>query len=344
MMRPRFALGIALGAASLVGAPARAQYPLAPSAVLDMASLSATPQLTGYVSFRETVRRDTSTFILNRARIAVQTRPLPWTAVRLQADFVAVGRSVSDTVPAFALTDGFVQFQPVDSTRGIVRALRPALLVGQFRTPFSQEFQTPFSVLPYISRSRAVDRIAPRRDIGVLARLRAGSALTLLASLVNGEGPNRTSNPDGKQMVIARLTLQPIRAMVVSGKWASQSADHRWGADARVVAKRLVMEGETIARRGPVSGAASTEPFNASGAYFMVAYRARNCMRPMVKVETMRESPASPAPTTHARWLTGGLDFLGPRDRTSLQIDLITKRETPVAMPSELVIQLKALF
>lgn len=320
------------------------QYPLTPSPVLDVGAMPAEPRLSGYISVRQTWRADTGTFAVNRARMTLQVRPIPWTAMRLQTDFAAIGRTNGDTVAAFVLTDAYVQFGIGDSARGSARRWRPAAVVGQFRTPFSLEFLTPFSLLASVNRSRVVDRLATRRDIGVLGRVGVGSPLTLMAALVNGEGPNRTSNPDGRQMTVARLTFRPVSPFAVSAKWASQRDDRRWGVDARWLGKRLLVEGESIGRRGPVSGAATALTLDASGEYVLAAFRVRSWLRPMLKWEHFRESSSAPAAENRVTWVTSGVDVLPAGDRMAVQIDVIARRERSVAARNELVAQLKALF
>ncbi len=133
-------------------------YPLAPSPVLDLHTLSHELRLGGYLSARQTLRRDTLTAIVNRARLTAQVRPAPFAALRVQADFSATGLARADTVPAILLTDAYIQVVPPGTldARG-PRALHPAVIVGQFRTPFSLEYLTPFSLLcsdssPWVTR------------------------------------------------------------------------------------------------------------------------------------------------------------------------------------------------
>ncbi len=91
--------------------------------------------------------------------MTAQVAPRPFAALRLQADFSATGRTSGDTVPATLLTDAYVEFAP--PTAGTVR---PALVVGQFKTPFSLEFLTPFSLLQTANRSGRQLAEALRRD------------------------------------------------------------------------------------------------------------------------------------------------------------------------------------
>src|SRR5439155_24022056 len=93
----------------LVVQAAGAQYPLAPSPVLDLKSLTRELRLSGYVSARETLRRDTLTFIVNRARLTAHVLPASFAALRVQVDFTATGQARADTIPAIVLTDAYIQ-------------------------------------------------------------------------------------------------------------------------------------------------------------------------------------------------------------------------------------------
>ena len=322
-----------------------AQYPpLAPTPVLPLESFSQEPALTGYLSVRQTVRDDTATFTVNRARITLQILPLRFAALRLQVDLSAVGRTRGDTVPATLLTDAYVQLVPPDTTSPAMRFLRPALVVGQFRTPFSLEYLTPFSVLATASRSRAVDRLSSRRDLGVLAQVRFARFATLTGAVVNGEGPNQTANPDGKQMAVGRLSLFPMRSLALSGKWLGQGGDHRWGYDGRWLVRNLVIEGEALVRTGPpgAAGAAS----DASGGYLLAAYRIRPWLQPVVKWERLRETTVTPAGEAELRLrsITYGINLLAPHDRLRLQVDWLAHSARPTRASDELVAQLQAIF
>ena len=321
--------------------PLIAQYPLAPTPVLDLSLLSAEPRFSGYVSIRETWRHDTSTFIINRARITVQTRPLSYAAVRIQTDLSAIGQSRGDTIPPIGLTDAFIQISPTDSA-GWLRRLRPALIVGQFRAPFSLELLTSFSLLPVANRSQVSDRIGKRRDIGVLGEIRVGGFATVTAALVNGEGSNRARNTDGRQMAISRVTIFPTPYAQVSAKGLTQAGDRGWGFDARIVTRGLIIEGESISRD---AGSDVTTTACGSGGYALAAYRLTTWLQPVVKWERFHERDCSPQAPSLGRltWMTYGV-AVEPDQRVRLQLNWLVKSARPVGQSNELVAQLIAIF
>lgn len=319
-----------------------AQYPLAPTPVLDLSSLSPEPRFSGYVSVRQTWRDDTSTFVINRARVTVQARALPYVAVRIQTDLAAIGQSRGDTVPPISLTDAYVQLSSRDSV-GWMRHVRPALIVGQFRAPFSLEFLTSFSQLLTANRSQASDRLAKRRDIGVLGQARVGGIATVTAALVNGEGPNRARNTDGRQMVVGRLTVFPVPYAELSIKGLTQTGDRGWGYDARILAGAVTLEGEALWRdaRSDVTTATC-----GTGGYALAAYRLTRWLQPAVKWERLHERGCTPASPSLGRttWTTYGVNVTSPDQRVRLQLNWLLKTARPVDQRNELVAQLIGIF
>lgn len=323
-------------------APLAAQYPVAPSPVLALRSIPREPAFSGYVSVRTTLRDDTATIIVNRARITVQARPVPFAALRMQGDFSAVGRTSGDTVPAFALTDAYVQFIPPDSG-ALTTSLRPALVVGQFRAPFSLEYLTPFTQVTTVNRSQAVDRLSPRRDLGALGQFSIARFAKVTGAVVSGEGPNRTTS-NGKAMYVGRITALPIPSLGLSAKWLGQGADHRWGYDARWVAPRAILEGEVIKRTGRVG--ASTTTTDASAGYILAAYKVRPWLQPVLRYERLREkiSTATTVQESRLTWVTYGITLLAPQERLRLQLDWVARSQRPVRQSDELIAQLQAIF
>jgi hypothetical protein len=327
----------------MVGArESMAQYQLAPSPVLDSRLFSREPLFSGYLSVRETVRRDSSTFAVNRARITLQVIPAEIVVLRIQSDLAALGRATGDTVPGFVLTDAYVQLSPPNGWRKPA-GLTPTLIVGQFRMPFSLEYLTPFSLLHTADRSQVVNRIAAKRDIGIMAHLAFSRWATLAGGLVNGEGPNSIRNANGKQLAAGRLTLFPVKTVAVAGKWAGEGADHRWGYDVRWMTHALVLEGERIERRAPLNGSTTQ---HAAGHYILASYRLRH-VQPVLKWEQLRDTRVETgvsASQTRMTWTTYGVNLLSSRDNVRLQSNWIVKEERPTDTHTELVVQLIVIF
>lgn len=321
--------------------PLAAQYPLAPSPVLNLEALAREVRFGGYLSARGTERRDTTTFVVNRARITAQVLPAPSAALRVQADYSATGRTSGDTVPAIVLTDAYVQLA-LPPAKG-PRAVHPALIVGQFKTPFALEFLTSFSLLQTANRSQAVDRLATRRDIGVLGQVAVRRMLTFTGAVVNGEGSNRLANTDGQEMAMGRVTIFPRARLALATKYLGQGGDHRWGYDGRWTGNGAIVEGEFLARRGPLSATTTTD---ASGGYVLASYKALPWLQPVAKWERLREARTTGGATTETRltYTTLGVNFLSRSENIRLLVNGIFKAEQPVSTGNEVVAQLIAIF
>src|SRR5690242_17351830 len=64
--------------------PLAAQYPVAPSPVLDVSRIGPGVTLSGYFAARQTRRHDSTTFSISRIRLTAEARPMPFLAVRVQ--------------------------------------------------------------------------------------------------------------------------------------------------------------------------------------------------------------------------------------------------------------------
>ena len=333
--------------AALTLAPsARAQYPLTPSPLLDARKLSPTPSLSGYISVREMLRHDTATFMLNQGRLTTAIAPLPYLAIRLQVDFSSgtSGKVSSDgSVRGFSLADAYVQLAPSPARDSTAR-VHPALFVGQFKQPFSLEYLTSFTRLLTADRSLTVDRLSPKRDIGVMGQVRWSRFVTLAGALVNGDGANATANADGRQMALGRLTLTPLPGLALAAKLGAEGDDHLRGYDARWIWRELVIEGEAIHRSRDL---AQDTHQDAGGGYVLAAYRVRPWLQPVLKHERFRETLVGTAGSTGTRsdCTTVGLNLAAPGERLRLQLDWMMRSQRPLpGHDHELGAQLIAIF
>ncbi|MDB4910748.1 MAG: hypothetical protein JWO39_1571 [Gemmatimonadetes bacterium] len=312
------------------------------------------PALSGYVSVRMTHTDGATGFLLNRGRLTVQVGPKPFFGIKIQGDFsgAQTGKLRSDsTVAGFTLTDAYVQLVPPMkwATPGSLLAqLHPAIVAGQFKTPYSLEYLTSFATLKTADRAQAVDRLSQKRDIGAMAQVGWGRFATLAAAVVNGEGPNATSNPDKTQMLMSRLTISPLSFLSVSAKIANEGADHAWGYDGRAVWHALTVEGEGLYRKRPTS---STTYLDAGGGYALVAYKVLPWLEPVYKYDrywdTRTTAVGSTITTaaTHSTWNVFGVNLLSSPEWLRLQLDWERRNVEPSPGRSNVYIaQLIAIF
>lgn len=347
-MRTRLDVALAalvVAAFPLAARPAAAQYPLAPSPVLPVQPGARGPTLGGYLSVRETLRHDSSDVAINRARLTAIAAPLPYLALEVQGELSSSASAhvgSDSSVHGFELTNAYVQLTLPPGAPGT--RFRPALIIGQFKQPFSLEYLTPFAELLTASRSEVVDRYAPKRDVGAMAQVAFGKLVRLDASLTNGEGPNTTANPDGRQLAIGRVTVFPLPWLALAAKLADQGADHARGMDGRLVWRTLTLEGEGIHRSRDLASGAHVD---AGGGYLLAGWRALSWLTPVFKHEWYEETafrPAGPFATRRSA-STYGVDVAAHGVPVHLLLDWVARRERPTPLDdSELDAQLIATF
>jgi hypothetical protein len=329
-------------------------YLLTPSPVINMRFFPSTPALSGYISVRMTHSDGATGFLLNRGRLTVQVGPKPFFGIKIQGDFsgAQTGKLRSDsTVAGFTLTDAYVQLVPPPkwATPGsLFTQLHPAIVAGQFKTPYSLEYLTSFATLKTADRSQAVDRLSQKRDIGAMAQVGWGRFATLAGAVVNGEGPNATSNPNKTQMLMSRLTITPIPFLELSAKIANEGADHAWGYDGRVLWRGLTVEGEGLYRKRPTS---STTYLDAGGGYALAAYKIFPWLEPVYKYDRYWDSRTTAVgatittASTHSTWNVFGVNLLSSPEWLRLQLDWERRNVEPSPGRSNVYIaQLIAIF
>jgi len=189
------------------------------------ATVSTTPKLTGYLQPRFQTVGDSATFFLRRARFAIEGNINAWASYRAQVEMRTLGAPA--TPPASPLTLSATDLW-VRLSRG-----RWGGTVGQFRVPFSLESLLSSTNLETTERSRIVN--AAKRDIGVQADWRVPDRVTLQASVVNGEGPNRGANPDNRMAYYARALVTPVKGLDVGG--AFEGYNDSTGIDGQAIYK-----------------------------------------------------------------------------------------------------------
>lgn len=162
---------------------------------------SAAVRLSGYLQPRFESKGDTARFLLRRARFAIDAAVTPWAAFRVQVEMRTSGApEIPPNSPlTIAATDMYMRL----SNAGW------ALTAGQFRVPFSLESMTSSGVLETTERAQIV--VAARRDVGFMVEWRAPERLTVQGAVVNGDGPNRATNPDNRMAYLGRamVTVAP---------------------------------------------------------------------------------------------------------------------------------------
>ncbi len=338
------ALLVAASLVAAVPAAGAAQYPLVPTPVIPLGTLSSSIKVGGYVSIRDTKHGDSTAFSVNRARLTAMIAPLPYLAVRVQADFSGnQSETVSDnTVHGFELTDAYVELaQPAaDSLKW--GQWHPALIVGQFKQPFSLEYLTSFAYLRTANRAAAIDALTPKRDIGAMAQMQWSKYVTADASVTNGQGANALSNPNGLELLIGRVTVTPFPWLALAAKLGNEGTDHIKGYDGRIEWHDLLIEGEGIHRSRPLSG----EHQDAGGGYVLGAYKILAWLQPVFKREWFSDTRQLDGTNTNTQqdWSTFGVNFLTHNEHLRFVTNWIVKSQRPTRTQNEVDFQLVANF
>jgi len=343
--RARHAAIVAASVCAVLPAAAAAQYPLVATPVIPLGTLSPSIKLGGYVSVRDTKHGDSTSFAVNRARLSAMIAPLPYLAVRVQVDFSGNQTetvSSSNTVHGFELTDAYVEFAQAVADSARWGQFHPALIVGQFKQPFSLEYLTSFAYLRTANRATAIDQLTPKRDIGAMGQVQWSHFVTADASVTNGEGANALSNPDGRELLIGRVTVTPFTWLALAAKLGNEGTDHLRGYDGRIMWRDLLIEGEGIHRSRPLGG----DHQDAGGGYVLAAYTLLPWLQPVFKREWFNDTRQLDGTNTDTRdgWSTFGVNLITPRENLRFLTDWLVKSQRPARAVNEVDFQLIANF
>jgi hypothetical protein len=212
-------------AAPADSAAAVAPVPAPPTGVPASASAPMpSPRLGGYLQAREIAQEQAGlTAVLNRVRFSIDG-PLPSKfSYRLLTELqAAAGARLPSTV---SLREAIMRWSPVPFT----------VTAGEFKTPFTREYLIPVPDLELADLATAVDSIAPRYDVGLMAEVALGATASFAAGAFNGEGANSSANRDSTVMLVARVTARPLAQLGLGASATRDGADSlRWGVDASV--------------------------------------------------------------------------------------------------------------
>ena len=285
----------ALSLAAPLTTPALGQTP---------AAVSAAPRISGYIQPRFQTVGDSATFLLRRARFALEGSLTAWASYRAQVEMRTNGAPA--TPPASPLT--------VSITDLFVRLThqRWTGTVGQFRVPFALESLLSSGMLETTERSRIVT--AARRDIGAELEWRIADRLTLQGALVNGEGPNRAANPDNRMAYFARAVVTPLKGLDLGGAFEGYNDSTSIDVQALYRTARGTARAEYIRARNRASDVHTV------GWYALAAY---NVVPPRVQVvgRVQQFDPNDQVATDRSTGYLLGLQYFMRGDNFKLMAD-----------------------
>jgi hypothetical protein len=234
----------------------------------------------GYIQARETYQDEVGlTSSINRARLTAGGSVRGDIGWRVQGEFrtgnAGTGRAT------VALQDAYVRWS--DGRVGVQ--------LGQFKTPFTREFITSLTEVESADRAFAVDTLAPKRDIGIMADYAAGGRGGVTVGLFNGDGQNVTSNADSSLLGVGRATWRLIPYVAIGANVAHYFGDStRYGVDVNVESPWGALRAEYLGQRRDAGGD------DDRGWYVLAAAPVTPWLQPLVKYERFERGAADAVP------------------------------------------------
>ena len=305
-------------------------------------------------------------FYFNRARIGIRGN-IPY-----DVSYYVMAELTPIYTGAPFLLDAFVTYAPFGKY--------VKFSMGQFKSPFGLELNTPCFALYTINRTLAENYLAsPFRDVGLMI---LGSTDTLFGkkdlitykfAIMNGTGINHWDDNKYKDYV-ARLVISPWEWLHIGGSYRygkvgkndekGQKSKQRWGVDLSFEYNNILVQGEYITGKdkglvgggGGCGGKATSATndlteYNKNGYFVMLGYMTPWNLQPIVKYEYY-----DPDGTTYKyQWveqnyiqstITFGLNYF-LNDWTRIQVNYLYNAEenSNVEYPNDaLMIQVQAKF
>ena len=245
----------------------------------------------GYLQAREIYRSGAGlTASINRARLSAAGNAAGDVTWRVQGEFrtgsVGTGRA------SVSLQDAYLRYQPGPL----------GLQAGQFKTPFSREFIMSLADVETADRAVAVDSLAPKRDIGLMADYDVHGVAQASLGVFNGEGQNLTTTADSSLLVVGRATGRPLPFLTLGASVADYAGDStRYGVDVSLEHGGLTARGEYLGQRRDDAKA------DDKGWYGLAAYRVVPWLQLTLRQEDFRRSAISE--DSRHRATTAGANF-----------------------------------
>jgi hypothetical protein len=300
------------------------------TAVAQAPSTAAPPpvKLSGYIQGRETYQENIGlNATINRARLAASGTATGNVTWRIQGEFRT--GSVGTGKASVSLQDAYVRW-----TKD-----RAGVQIGQFKTPFTREFITSLAELETADRSTAVDSLAPKRDIGVMADYALGGRATLNVGVFNGEGQNVTVNRDSSALGVARVAVRPLPFLALGTNVARYFGDStRYGADASLESPWVIVRGEYVGQHH------DQLPGDDEGWYALAAAPLRPWVEPVLKYEWFNRA-AVPLDAQKNRAWTAGVNLFPWGKATRLTLEYVSRSVgEPGIRKSQALAQAQVIF
>ena len=230
--------------------------------------------------------------------------------------------------------------------------------LGQFKTPFGLETNTPCSGLLTAYRSTAtLQMVAPFRDLGAVVM--GGNETTRFAyqvGMMNGSGIGRSDNNQSKDLV-SRLVFRPLDFLSLGGSFRygfpsynnNDASRTTFGLELQARYAGLTLKGEYIADEGDynrdLGGGCAGNLIELgqkrSGGYATLGYMTQWNIEPVVSFDFFDSGNLQQYKETN---MTMGLNYFF-NDWTRLQLNYVYKAERPLEIKNDIfVVQLQVMF
>jgi len=296
--------------------------------------------------FHQTTTGNTNSFTFNRARIGV-TGNIPYDfSYYAMIDF---SRFKPD---ATYILDAFITYKRFSFAK---------VTLGQFKSPLSQEFNTPCHKLYTINRSKVVNELVnPDRDQGLMLwGSMASNKISYNLAVMNGYRRNFNDENSEKDLV-GRVLFQPVDAIRFGGSFRrgltgthSDNLKTRLAGELQVNWKGFRLQAEYI--YGKDTGSYTTGggcdgtpieihdgPVERGGMYAMLMYMTPWNLQPVLKYENYNSNLT--LANNLENIITYGVNYFF-NDWTRLQVNYVYRAEQSVEIPNDCVqLQLQIEF
>ncbi|MEG0807997.1 MAG: porin [Alistipes sp.] len=241
------------------------------------------PHLSGYLQTGYTWSNTSSTFSVKRVRLSLSGDIASKLDYRVQLEFVSP-----------KIVDAYLRYRPFTALN---------FKLGEYKLPFSIEntdyspitaelIEMPLALQKLVGGDDLCGVKAAGRDLG--ATLYGGfirrddyCIINYDLGVFNGEGIN-TRDKNKSKDVVARLSLRPLRGLLLSGSyyWGEYGADYlrrtRYGVGACYDRGAVVVRGEYIG--------GTTDKLDSEGWYALAGWRVTRSLMPVVRYDTFREN------------------------------------------------------
>ena len=281
-----------------------------------------------------------STFKFNRARVGFIGN------VPYDISYYLFAELSPSKTDAPYLLDGFITYSRL--------APHLKISIGQFKSPFSLELNTPCAGLHTINRSKVVGALAsPGRDIGMMF-LGDYKNLTYSIALMNGTG-SRVPDDNKAKDIVGRIVLSPNKFLSIGGslrygkqkpevEGADEDERSRYGIELQLKYADFLLQSEFIYGKDVSSVQIfenKPDTIEKRGGFVQAMYMTQRNLQPVIKYESY--DPDIDKENDQEKTITLGLNYF-LNEWTRIQINYLWRDEEVEVDNDQLLTQVQVKF